>query len=108
MSRVTRQFCNGLQLNRVLPPGPRDYWIELAAEHKNVPEHMKWMYDADPFAARKAVDDRQAKAAQNRQEGNSKTSTMLGSKEFANSPEVRMSTELRDLVEDVVKKVIKF
>ncbi|KAG1828430.1 P-loop containing nucleoside triphosphate hydrolase protein [Suillus variegatus] len=98
------RFCNGLQLNRVLPPGPRDYWIELAAEHKNVPEHMKWMYDADPFAARKAVDDRQAKAAQNRQEGNSKTSTMLGSKEFANSPEVRMSTELRDLVEDVVKK----
>lgn len=98
------RFCNGLQLNRVLPPGPRDYWIELAAEHKNVPEHMKWMYDADPFTARKAVDDRQAKAAQNRQEGNSKTSTMLGSKEFANSPEVRMSTELRDLVEDVVKK----
>jgi len=37
------RFCNGLQLNRVLPPGPRDYWIELAAEHKNVPEHMKWM-----------------------------------------------------------------
>ncbi|KAG1766414.1 P-loop containing nucleoside triphosphate hydrolase protein [Suillus occidentalis] len=101
------RFCNGLQLNRVLPPGPRDYWTELAAEHKNAPEHMKWMYDADPFAARRAVDERQAKAAQNRQQGNSKTSTMLGSKEFANSPEVRMSTDLRDLVEDVVKKVIK-
>lgn len=98
------RFCNGLQLNRVLPPGPRDYWTELAAEHKNAPEHMKWMYDADPFAARRAVDERQAKAAQNRQQGNSKTSTMLGSKEFANSPEVRMSTDLRDLVEDVVKK----
>jgi ATP-dependent RNA helicase DHX57 len=68
---------------------------------------MKWMYDADPFAARRAVDERQAKAARNRQQGNSKTSTMLGSKEFAYSPEVRMSTELRDLVEDVVKKVIK-
>ncbi|KAG1825662.1 P-loop containing nucleoside triphosphate hydrolase protein [Suillus subaureus] len=98
------RFCNGLQLNRVLPPGPRDYWTELATEHKNAPEHMKWMYDADPFAARRAVDERQAKAAKNRQQGNSKTSMMPGSKEFANSPEVRMSTELRDLVEDVVKK----
>lgn len=99
------RFCNGLQLNRVLPPGPRDYWTELATEHKNAPEHMKWMYDADPFAARRAVDERQAKAAQNRQQGNSKTSILpVGSKEFANSPEVRMSTELRDLVEDVVKK----
>ncbi|KAG2088237.1 P-loop containing nucleoside triphosphate hydrolase protein [Suillus cothurnatus] len=66
------RFCNGLQLNRVLPPGPRDYWIELSAEHKNAPEHMKWMYDADPFAARRAVDERQAKAARNRQQGNSK------------------------------------
>ncbi|KAG1839236.1 P-loop containing nucleoside triphosphate hydrolase protein [Suillus subalutaceus] len=99
------RFCNALQLNRVLPPGPRDYWTELTVEHKNVPEHMKWMYDADPFAARRAVDERQAKAVKNQQQGNSKTSMMLGSKEFANSPEVRMSTELRDLVEDVVKKV---
>ncbi|KAG1889461.1 P-loop containing nucleoside triphosphate hydrolase protein [Suillus subluteus] len=98
------RFCNGLQLNRVLPPGPRDYWTELTVEHKNVPEHMKWMYDADPFAARRAVDERQAKAVKNQQQGNSKTSMMLGSKEFANSPEVRMSTELRDLVEDVVNK----
>ncbi|KAG1757846.1 P-loop containing nucleoside triphosphate hydrolase protein [Suillus lakei] len=98
------RFCNGLQLNRVLPPGPRDYWTELAAEHKNAPEHMRWMYDADPFAARRAVDERQAKAAQNRQQGNSKESLMQGSREFAHSPEVRMTTELRDLVEDVVKK----
>lgn len=98
------RFCNALQLNRVLPPGPRDYWTELVAEHKNAPEHMKWMYDADPFAARRAVDERQAKAAQNRQQGNSKDSTTQVSKEFAHSPEVRMTTELRDLVEGVVKK----
>lgn len=105
--RITLQFCNGIQLNRVLPPGPRDYWVELAAEHKNAPEHMKWMYDADPFAARRAVDERQAKAAQNRQQGNSKVSTTHASQEFARAPEVRMAVELRDMVEDVVKKVIE-
>ena len=57
-----------MQLNRVLPPGPREYWNELAAEHKNAPEHTKWMYDTDPFAARKEVDERQAKAAKKREE----------------------------------------
>ncbi|KAG0702732.1 P-loop containing nucleoside triphosphate hydrolase protein [Suillus ampliporus] len=98
------RFCNGIQLNRVLPPGPRDYWSELAAEHRNAPDHMNWMYDADPFAARRAVDERQAKAAQHRQQGNSKDSATQTSKEFAHAPEVRMTTELRDLVEDVVKK----
>ncbi|OJA10313.1 hypothetical protein AZE42_05191 [Rhizopogon vesiculosus] len=98
------RFCNGIQLNRVLPPGPRDYWAELAAEHKNAPEHMKWMYDADPFTARRAVDERQAKAAQSRQQGSSKDSMMQASQEFAHAPEVRMAIELRDMVEDVVKK----
>lgn len=105
---MRNQFCNGIQLNRVLPSGPRDYWVELAAEHKNAPEHMQWMYDADPFAARRAVDERQAKAAKNRQEGNPKDSKTQASQEFAHAPEVRMASELRDMVEDVVKKVIEF
>ena len=68
---------------------------------------MKWMYDVDPFAARRAVDERQAKAAQNRQQGSSKDSATQASREFARAPEVRMAVQLREMVEDVVKKVIE-
>lgn len=97
-----------MQLNRVLPPGPREYWSELAAQHKAAPEHQKWMYDADPFAARKEVGERQAKAVQKKEE---KVPGLQGdihksliSPEFTRAPEVKMSSTLRDLVEDTVKK----
>ena len=110
---LSEQFCNGIQLNRILPPGPRDYWNELAAEHKNAPEHQKWMYDADPFAARRMVDERQAKAAQRREDAarpessrSQGSSTTTPSSEFLYAPEVKMATNLRDLVESSVKKVI--
>ncbi|KIK99476.1 hypothetical protein PAXRUDRAFT_30490 [Paxillus rubicundulus Ve08.2h10] len=102
------RICNGIQLNRVLPPGPREYWSELAAEHKAAPDHQRWMYEADPFAARKEVDERQAKTAQRKEEkyidhqGDSHKSS--ASPEFAQVPEVKMSTSLRNLVEDAVKK----
>lgn len=104
------QFCNGIQLNRILPPGPREYWNELAAEHKNVEEHQKWMYESDPFAARKAVTERQEKASKKRDESQQGQnagggSTSKVSKEFLNAPEVKMATELRELVEDAIKKV---
>jgi len=68
---------------------------------------MKWMYDVDPFAARRADDERQAKAAQNRQQGSSKDSATQASREFAHAPEVKMAVQLREMVEDVVKKVIE-
>ncbi|KAI0652536.1 P-loop containing nucleoside triphosphate hydrolase protein [Trametes meyenii] len=101
------RFCNGIQLNRVLPPGPREYWNELAAEHKVAPEHQKWMYDADPFAARRLVEDRQEKASKKKQEANrGDGSARPGrvSSEYANASEAKMATSLRDLVEDAVKK----
>ncbi|KAH9934840.1 P-loop containing nucleoside triphosphate hydrolase protein [Fomitopsis serialis] len=104
------RVCNGIQLNRVLPAGPRDYWNALAAEHKNVPEHQKWMYDADPFAARRAVDDRQTKVAQRREatssEGGASRDVKHGSREFENAPEAKMAGSLRELVEDSIKKAI--
>ncbi|PIL31325.1 hypothetical protein GSI_06023 [Ganoderma sinense ZZ0214-1] len=103
------RFCNGIQLDRVLPPGPRDYWKQLATEHKAAPAHQSWMYEADPFAARKAVSDRQEKAAQkkeeaNRPEGHSRP--IQQSSEFASAPEVKMASSLRDFIEDAVKKEI--
>ncbi|EEB93547.1 hypothetical protein MPER_07778, partial [Moniliophthora perniciosa FA553] len=103
------RFCNGIQLNRVLPRGPADYWNELANEHKNAPEHQKWMYDADPFAAKKEVEERQARAAEKRAEAvtspsNSQRTT--ASNEFSQAPEVRMASSLRDMVEDAIKQGI--
>ncbi|KAF9245882.1 P-loop containing nucleoside triphosphate hydrolase protein [Melanogaster broomeanus] len=96
--------CNGIQLNRVLPPGPREYWSELAAEHKAAPDHQKWMYEADPFAARKEVEERQLKAAQRKEveaaEDRGDAHKASVSREFAQVPEVKMTSGLRDLVED--------
>ena len=67
------------------------------------------MYEADPFAARKLVNERQEKAAQKKEEasrpaGSSKSTQP--SPEFANAPEAKMASSLRDFVEDAVKKVM--
>lgn len=94
-----------------MPPGPRDYWSELATEHKKAEEHQKWMYDADPFAARDEVAARQAKSSEKRvqrEEGPSSSNAHRApttSGEFSQAPEVKVASGLRDLVEDVVKKV---
>ena len=103
------QFCNGIQLNRVLPPGPREYWAELAAERKKAPSHQDWMYEADPFAARKSVEDRQEKAAKKKEEIQESATRHVPRTEhnpFDNSPEVKLSTELRELVENAIKTVL--
>ncbi|KAH9178563.1 P-loop containing nucleoside triphosphate hydrolase protein [Lactarius sanguifluus] len=103
------RFCNDIQLNRVLPPGPRDYWAELAVEHKNAPSHQEWMYEADPFAARKSVDDRQEKAAKKKediQQASTRPVPQTDPGPFENSPEVKLSTELRELVENAIKTAI--
>jgi ATP-dependent RNA helicase DHX57 len=91
-----------MQLNLGLPPGPREYWKELANEHKNAPDHMKWMYDADPFAARRPVDERQAKR---NAEPVAEKQGLSVSREYEHAPEVKMSTTLRDMVEEAVKQV---
>lgn len=101
-------------MSQVLPPGPRDYWKELAAEHKQVPEHQKWMYDADPFGAKKMVEERQAKASQRRDESTSGSSDAKPNHHLSTGsrstdyPEVVMASSLRELVEDAIKKVNKF
>ena len=95
-----------MQLHLVLPPGPKDYWSQLAAEHKSAPAHMKWMYDPDPFEARqaKATKDRNVAA----QGTPSRQATgALSSSEFSQAPEVKMATALRELVEDAIKKVLQ-
>ncbi|KDQ31208.1 hypothetical protein PLEOSDRAFT_23490 [Pleurotus ostreatus PC15] len=103
------RFCNGIRLQLVLPKGPRDYWNQLASEHAQAPEHQSWMYEADPFAARKMVVERQAKVAIKNEQKVTGLQQGTGSfsaesKEFAKCPEVRMATSLRDVVESCIKK----
>ena len=95
-----------MKLNLVLPPGPRDYWNELAAEHKASPPHLKWLYAADPFSARKELEERKARAAQSTNStfnpGKQRNEVATGS---IGIPEVKMASSIRELVENVVKKV---
>lgn len=94
-----------MQLHLVLPPGPKEYWSQLAAEHKSAPAHMKWMYDLEPFEARQAKTPKDrnvpAQGAPPRQ-----ATEAFSSSEFSQAPEVKMATALRELVEDAIKKVL--
>ncbi|KAL1739562.1 hypothetical protein HDZ31DRAFT_6217, partial [Schizophyllum fasciatum] len=105
------RFCNGYRLNQVLPPGPRDYWNTLVAEHRTAPEHQKWMYSDDPFAAKKEVEERQAKAFERREvatkpanDGGDSHRGGASAIDDTRIPEVVMINSLRELVEDAVKK----
>lgn len=78
-------------------------------EQKSALDHQSWMYEADPFAARRAVSERQDKAAKAKEESSrpeSSTQKMHQSSEFAHAPEAKMATTLRDFVEDAIKKVM--
>ena len=106
--RPIQQFCNGIQLNLVLPPGPRNYWNELANEHKAIPEHKQWMYDADPFSAKKRLEAQAA--ARKTRESQASTEDPARHKPSTSTPqsnytEVLMATSLRELVEDSIKQV---
>ena len=129
---LTIQFNSQLPMAMGLPPVIRPYWSILQAEKAAAPEHRAWEYATDPFAARKEVDDRQAKrkekdavraaAAENGASGSgtaldggsrnasgrsTPSAELTGGRggEWARAPEVKMSTTLREMVEDMVKKV---
>lgn len=90
----------------MLPNGPKEYWNQLAEEHRLIPEHRKWMYDPDPFAAKAAVEERQRVAANRRlKEQKEETEEEGDMRIFDQAIEVRMATSLREMVEAAVKKV---
>jgi ATP-dependent RNA helicase DHX57 len=67
------------------------------------------MYDADPFAARKSVAERQEKAAKKKEKAQQTANSPAPKSEwsiFDGSPEVKLSTELRGLVENAIKTVL--
>jgi ATP-dependent RNA helicase DHX57 len=139
------RFSNSIQLHLVLPTGPREYWQQLAEEHKSVPDHLKWQYESDPFAAQDAVKERQkalqekrdkAMAEQSQIEADAEAALIIGGSINSSrpssgagsasgskgkrkdadddrplgkvAPEVKMATQLRDLVEAAIKNVSSF
>lgn len=99
------RFGNNLQLHRLLPPGPREYWAQLEDERKKAPDHLAWQYAEDPFAAQKEVQARQEAALQRRKKkelGPSEQDTDLAK---GHIPEVRMASAVREMVEGVIKEV---
>ena len=103
------QVANNLQLDRVLPPGPRDYWKQLAAEHKAAAPHLAWMYAQDPWAAKRSVEERQAKAAVRREEIQAAPEVSpeekKAAREYQGAVEVIMAPAMRELVERCIKDV---
>lgn len=67
---------------------------------------MKWLYEADPFAAREARAAKKREIVAAQQTSSSRRPTEgQASGEFSQAPEVRMAGALRELVEDAIKKV---
>jgi hypothetical protein len=73
-------------------------------QHKAISEDKKWMYDADPFDAKKRL-EKQSTAAQSSTKATSSAGKGLGQTFKSDYPEVLMATSLRDLVEDAIKQV---
>ncbi len=72
------------------------------------PAHQSWMYEADPFAARKAVEERQEKVSKKKEESSrpeNSSREVRHSSEFAHAPEAKMASALRDFVESAIKQV---
>lgn len=74
--------------------------------HRLTPEHLRWCYDPDPFAAKTAQEERQRKAAALREKKDRpETADDVDLGGFDRGMEVKMATGLRDMVESAVKKV---
>ncbi|KZO92472.1 P-loop containing nucleoside triphosphate hydrolase protein [Calocera viscosa TUFC12733] len=105
-----------------LPQGPRDYWNKLQAwrEQHGSEAHQEWMWSADPFAAQKEVEQRQAVAEKKHPE-RAKVEQQVaalpmigdasakprgkGWREWEEAVEVRMAPDLRVMVESAIKSM---
>ncbi|KAJ7838904.1 hypothetical protein B0H14DRAFT_2588237 [Mycena olivaceomarginata] len=78
---------------------------------------LKWMYNPDPFATRKEVEQCQAQALNKRRDQfaplestevnprGTQPRPTAASGEFADAPEVKMAGALRELAEDAIKQM---
>jgi ATP-dependent RNA helicase DHX57 len=99
------RFSNNLQLHRLLPPGPREYWGQLEDNRKKAADHLAWQYEPDPFAAQKEVKARQEAALQRRKKKELGPSEQDINLAMGLVPEVRMAASVREMAENVIKEV---
>ena len=63
------------------------------------------MYEQDPFLARKQLLDRQTQVAARKEREQKASKEPKVAKEFMHAPEVKMGSQLREMIEEVIKKV---
>jgi len=100
------RLFNHLGLHRVLPPGPREYWLQLEEVKAQSMEHDNWKWAADPFDAiikRDAEREAREKERAAREAAKNDPSKRPMSKVWQRAMEVRMAPELRELVESTIR-----
>ncbi|WAQ80830.1 hypothetical protein PtA15_1A168 [Puccinia triticina] len=107
------RFCNNMPLHRVLPPGPKDYWVNLEQEKKTAPTHRDWEFDTDPFQAAVEVKKRQQVREQKHEQstitqegGNPGEGKKPLPKCWSLAPEVKMDHTLRDRIEQIIRGLL--
>lgn len=103
---VLFRLFNQLGLHRVLPPGPREYWLELEQVKAQAPESDSWKWASDPFEAiakRDAEAAAREKARAAREAAKHEPAAPPLSKAWQRAPEVRMAPALRELVESTIR-----
>lgn len=99
------RFASNLQLGMILPPQCRDYWAALQAEKKAGGKKDEWLYAEDPFAAATARANARAArfAAPAPSASGSSTPVHSGPQLPKDTPEVYMSSEMRELVQSTIR-----
>ncbi|WFD30080.1 RNA helicase [Malassezia sp. CBS 17886] len=103
---VLFRLFNHLGLQRVLPPGPREYWAKLEHVKAAAPPGDAWKWESDPFDAALRRDAERAARDKARQEGDTARAhprAPVLSRAWMRAPEVRMAPALRELVERIVR-----
>ncbi|WFD27013.1 RNA helicase [Malassezia nana] len=101
---VLFRLFNQLALHRVLPPGPREYWLALEEVKAQAPDSEQWKWAPDPFEALAQRDAEAAARAKAIAAAKEAQSTPKISKAWQRAPEVRMAPALRELVESTVRE----
>ncbi|PWN33444.1 P-loop containing nucleoside triphosphate hydrolase protein [Meira miltonrushii] len=102
------RLCSNLSLDSILPTGPREYWRTLAAHKAKAPEHLNWLWQADPFeASQKMQSEKEAKrVAREKRELEAENGPRLP-KAWLEAREIRMAKGMRDMIEETVRQALE-
>ncbi|WFC97591.1 RNA helicase [Malassezia yamatoensis] len=103
---VLFRMYNQQSMHRILPPGPREYWLALEKVKLESPPIDSYKWESDPFdALQNHLAQRAAKKKERElreaQRNDPKVRPM--SKAWQRAQEVRMSPALRELVESTIR-----